>query len=195
MKEIDELNQRLNGVDELIDTLVKTNKDMEKRQGKLEGDKERIKDLIPRVEAMESKPNYPEIYIPDYSEEFRQIFEEIKKSNTESGKETCTASFQKVIAKIDASNTDIRVLAKRYFDPKTNWLLIVCSILILLVAVLTGSTIGFAFEAYELKMNNNAENISANDTVNRFSPDKSFKKHKLKAGRIKQFMHHTDKTE
>ncbi|MES2060304.1 MAG: hypothetical protein V4456_00185 [Bacteroidota bacterium] len=195
MKEIDELNQRINGVDELIDTLVKTNTDMERRQVKLEEHIENIKDLVPIIKAMESKTNYPEVYIPDYSEEFGQIFAEIQKAYAESGKETSTASFQKVIDKIDALNIDIRALAKRYFDPKTSWLLIICSILILLVAALTGTTMGFAFEAYEFKLKNNAENISTRDTVNRFSPNKTFKKHKMKAGRIKQFLHHTDKTE
>ena len=119
MKEIDELNQRINGVDELIDTLVKTNTDMERRQVKLEEHIENIKDLVPIIKAMESKTNYPEVYIPDYSEEFGQIFAEIQKAYAESGKETSTASFQKVIDKIDALNIDIRALAKRYFDPKT----------------------------------------------------------------------------
>lgn len=186
MKEIDDLNERINGVDELIDTLVKTNTEMEKRQAALEECKENFKDLGPRVKALESKTNYPEVYIPDYSKEFEQIFEQMKDSNGNFSRVAVTESFRKVFDRIDALHKDITTLSKRYFDPKTKWLLVVCSVLILLVSILTGTTIGFAIESYELKINGTSEKILGKDTVDRLPINKSFKKHKVKIGRLKQ---------
>jgi chromosome segregation ATPase len=195
MKEIDELNQRMDSNDEIVDSLVKKNTEMEKRQAKIEEHKENFKDIAPRVIALENKKNYPEVYIPDYSKEFQQIFEQIKECNNDSSKDAVTELFRKIYDRIDALHADINAVSRRYFDPKTKWLLIFCSILILLASVLTGTTMGFVLESYELKIKNSATNISTRDTVNRFSPNKTFKKHKMKAGRIKQFLGHTDKTE
>ncbi|SDP43739.1 hypothetical protein SAMN05428975_1213 [Mucilaginibacter sp. OK268] len=120
-------------IDDVIEQSVQKNKSLLEQQ----------------AASRDTLPEYPEVYIPDYSKEFRQINEQLNKFNQNYEKENISRLFEQIDKKIDRMPDVIPV--RHHLDPKSQWVLIIYFILIVGVAVLTGTTIGYATESYLLK--------------------------------------------
>jgi hypothetical protein len=131
---MERLNERKkDNIDDVIEQSVQKNKRLLEQQ----------------AASIHTPPMYPEVYIPDYTKEFRQINEQLSKFNQNYEKENIGRLFEQMDKKIDSMPDVIPV--RHHLDPKSKWVLIVYFILVVFVAVLTGTTIGFATESYLLK--------------------------------------------
>ncbi|WEA01672.1 hypothetical protein [Mucilaginibacter sp. SJ] len=132
----DEALEKLNTQEEVINQLIKDNRELQERQL-----------------AMETKSSlYPQVYIPDYKDELKHVGSQLALLNENYAKERWQARLDQLDNRIQAIPKVIPVEHHHHFEAKSKWILIIYFMLILLVAVLTGTTIGFAFEAHELRM-------------------------------------------
>jgi|GEM_PF-4874578 len=109
-------------------------------------------ELLERQSASKATTSeYPTVYIPDYSKELLQIYEQLGRFNRNYQKDNIAALFEQMDRKIAAMPQVIPVKHHHHFDPKSKWIIVVYFVLIIAVAILTGTTIGFATESYLLK--------------------------------------------
>ena len=165
----DEALEKLNTQEEVINQLIKDNKDLQERQF-----------------AMETKASlYPQVYIPDYNNELKQLGSQLAFLNENYAKERWLARLDQLDKRIQAIPKVIPVEHHHHFDPKSKRMLIVYFILILFVAVLTGTTIGFAFEAHELQVAHQTGGIVIDSSGDNKSKENNIKKSKSKSHKHK----------
>lgn len=161
----DEALEKLNTQEEVINQLIKDNRDLQERQS-----------------AMETKASlYPQVYIPDYNNELKQMGSQLALLNENYAKERWQARLDQLDKRIQAIPKVIPIEHHHHFDPKSKWMLIVYFMLILFVAVLTGTTIGFAFEAHELRIAHQTGGIAVESSGNIKPKENNIKKSKSRS--------------
>ncbi|MBB6129410.1 hypothetical protein [Mucilaginibacter lappiensis] len=161
----DEALEKLDTQEEVINQLIKDNRDLQERQS-----------------AMETKASlYPQVYIPDYNDELKQMGSQLTLLNENYAKERWQARLDQLDKRIQAIPKVIPVEHHHHFGPKSKWMLIIYFMLILLVAVLTGTTIGYAFEAHELRIAHQTGGIVVDSSGDNKPKENNIKKSKSKS--------------
>ena len=164
-----EVLEKLNTQEEVINQLIKDNKELQERQS-----------------AIETKASlYPQVYIPDYDTDLKKMGDQLTLLNENYAKERWQARLDQLDKRIQAIPQFIPVEHHHHFDPKSKRMLIVYFILILFVAVLTGTTIGFAFEAHELQVAHQTGGIVIDSSRDNKSKENNIKKSKSKSHKHK----------
>lgn len=123
---------------------------------------------------------YPSVYIPDYDKELRQIYGQLNHISRAYQSENISALFTQMDQRIAAMPKVIPVKHHHHLDGKFKWLMIIYFTLIISVAVLTGTTIGFATRSYLLKQQVLADKqkIDMGNTADKTLPVKNTPKKK-----------------
>jgi hypothetical protein len=138
-----QLKERLDSQEEITDQLVKHSQEQAERIAKLET----------------KADSYPKVYAPDHSAELAAIRNELKDLNDNYKKENFDARCAILDKRIDAVPKVIPVEHHHHFNPKSKWMFIIYFLLVVVVSVFCGLTIGFGWEVHTLSDILNTRNI------------------------------------
>ncbi len=128
MKEIDELTERLDGQDEIIDSLIKKITDQEKREPK-------TVDYTLHFEALQK---IFEMFLLRYNKENAELKAAIGQLNISYPAEQIQNTLSEVKTILEAVRKSLPVKVKHEFDPKTKGWIIAGMILLIVTAISTG---------------------------------------------------------
>lgn len=128
MKEIDELNERIDGQDEIIDSLIKKITDQEKREPK-------TVDYTLHFEALQK---IFEVFLVRYNNENAELKAAIGQLNISYPAEQIQNTLSEVKTILEAVRKSLPVKVKHEFVPKTKGWIIAGMILLIVTAISTG---------------------------------------------------------
>jgi len=128
VKEIEELTERMDGADELIDSLIKKITDLEKREVK-------TTDYTLHFEALQK---IFEVFLVRYNKESGELNTAVGKLNINYPAEQIQQTLVEVKAILTAIQKSLPVKVNHYFDPKTKGWIIAGMILLIVTAISTG---------------------------------------------------------
>jgi len=128
MKEIEELTERMDGADELIDSLIKKITDLEKREVK-------TTDYTLHFEALQK---IFEVFLVKYNKESGELNTAVGKLNINYPAEQIQQTLVEVKVILTAIQKSLPVKVNHYFDPKTKGWIIAGMILLIVTAISTG---------------------------------------------------------
>jgi hypothetical protein len=128
MKEIDELTERIDGQDEIIDSLIKKITDQEKREPK-------TVEYMPHFEALQK---IFEVFLVRYNKENAELKQAVSQLNISYPAEQIQTTLTEVKTILEAIRKSLPVKVKHEFDPKTKGWIIAGMILLTVTAISTG---------------------------------------------------------
>jgi hypothetical protein len=128
MKEIDELTERIDGQDEIIDSLIKKITDQEKREPK-------TADYTLHFEALQK---IFEVFLVRYNKENAELKDAIGHLNISYPAEQIQKTLAEVKTILEAVKKSLPVKVKHEFDPKTKGWIIAGVILLIVTAISAG---------------------------------------------------------
>lgn len=128
MKDIEGLTERMDGADELIDSLIKKITDLEKREVK----------TIDYTLHFEALQKIFEVFLVRYNKESREFNIAVGKLNINYPAEQIQQTLVEVKAILAAIQKSLPVKVNHYFDPKTKGWIIAGIILLIVTAISTG---------------------------------------------------------
>ena len=128
MKELDEITERIDGQDEIIDSLIKKVTDQEKREPK-------TTDYTLHFEALQK---IFEMFLARYNKENAELKAAIGQLNISYPAEQIQNTLSEVKTILEAVRKSLPVKVKHEFDPKTKGWIIAGMILLIVTAISTG---------------------------------------------------------
>lgn len=128
MKEIDELNERIDGQDEIIDSLIKKITDQEKREPK----------TVNYTLHFEALQKIFEMFLLRYNKENAELKAAIGQLNISYPAEQIQNTLSEVKTILEAVRKSLPVKVKHEVDPKTKGWIIAGMILLIVTAISTG---------------------------------------------------------
>jgi len=128
MKEIEEFTERLDGQDEIIDSLIKKITDQEKREPK-------TTDYTIHFEALQK---IFEVFLVRYNKENTELKDAVGQLNISYPAEQIQANLTEVKTILEAVRKSLPVKVKHEFDPKTKGWVIAGMILLVVTSISTG---------------------------------------------------------
>ena len=128
MKELSELTERMDGVDELMDSIVKKVTEMDKREIK-------ITDYTPQFEALKQ---IFEVFLLKYNKESEELKAVVGQLNISCPAEQIQSTLAESKGILEAIRTTLPVKVKHQFDFKTKGWIIAGMILLIVTAISTG---------------------------------------------------------
>ncbi|QEM07641.1 hypothetical protein DIU31_030615 [Mucilaginibacter rubeus] len=128
MKEIDELTERIDGQDEIIDSLIKKITDQEKREPK-------TADYTLHFEALQK---IFEVFLVRYNKENAELKQAVTLLNISYPAEQIQTTLIEVKTILEAIRKSLPVKVKHEFDPKTKGWIIAGVVLLIVTAISSG---------------------------------------------------------
>jgi hypothetical protein len=143
MKEIEELTERMNGIDEIMDSLIKKITDLEKKEIK-------VTDYSLHFEALQK---IFEVFLVRYNKECNELNTAFGKLNIEYPAEQIQQNLSEIKTILAAIQKSLPVKVKHQFDFNTKGWIIVGMMLLIVSAVSTGLCAHLWVENNRLKAN------------------------------------------